>query len=158
MPAVPARGADEDRHNSDNGGNMQRTLTILKPDSVEKHNVGNIIAHLEGEGFTIVAARMLRLTGTMAEEFYAVHRERPFYGDLVAYMTSGPVWAMCLERDNAVDYLREVMGATDSAKAAEGTIRNLYGESIERNAIHGSDSPENAAREVAFFFPGCDLV
>jgi nucleoside-diphosphate kinase len=137
---------------------MERTLTIIKPDSVEKHNVGKIIAHLEGEGFEIVAARMLRLTQAMAEEFYAVHRERPFYRDLVTYMTSGPVWAMCLERDSAVEHLRAVMGATDSAKAEAGTIRNLYGESIERNAIHGSDSSENAAREVAFFFPGCDLV
>ncbi len=136
----------------------ERTLTIIKPDSVEKGNVGAIIAHLEREGFRIVAARMTRLSEAQAREFYAVHRERPFYDDLVAYMTSGPVWPMVLERENAVAYLREVMGATNPAEAAEGTIRALYGESIERNAIHGSDSPENAAREIAFFFPTAELV
>ncbi len=137
---------------------IERTLTIIKPDSVEKNNVGAIIAHLEREGFRIVAARMMRLTEAQARAFYEVHKERPFYNDLVAYMTSGPVWPMCLERENAVIYLREVMGATNPADAAEGTIRALYGESIERNAIHGSDSPENAAREISFFFPETDLV
>ncbi|NOZ95880.1 MAG: nucleoside-diphosphate kinase [Acidobacteria bacterium] len=136
----------------------ERTLTIIKPDSVEKNNVGAIIAHLEREGFRIVAARMMRLTEAQARAFYEVHRERPFYDDLVAYMTSGPVWPMCLERENAVVHLREVMGATNPAEANEETIRALYGESIERNAIHGSDSPENAAREISFFFPETDLV
>ncbi len=136
----------------------ERTLTIIKPDSTEKGNVGAIVAHLEREGFRIVAARMMRLTETQARAFYEVHRERPFYDDLVAYMTSGPVWPMALERENAVSYLREVMGATNPAEAAEGTIRKLYGESIERNAIHGSDSPENAAKEIAFFFPRTELV
>ena len=136
----------------------ERTLTIIKPDSVEKDKVGAIIAHLEREGFRIVAARMMRLTEAQARAFYEVHKERPFYNDLVAYMTSGPVWPMCLERENAVTYLREVMGATNPAEAAEGTIRALYGESIERNSIHGSDSPENAAREISFFFPETDLV
>ncbi len=136
----------------------ERTLTIIKPDSVEKGNVGAIIAHLEREGFRIVAARMMHLTEAQARAFYEVHRERPFYDDLVAYMTSGPVWPMALERENAVAYLREVMGATNPAEAAEGTIRKLYGESIERNAIHGSDSPENAAKEIAFFFPRTELV
>jgi nucleoside-diphosphate kinase len=136
----------------------ERTLTIIKPDSVEKNNVGAIIAHLEREGFRVVAARMMRLSEPQAKAFYEVHRERPFYNDLVAYMTSGPVWPMVLERENAVAFLREVMGATNPAEAADGTIRKLYGESIERNAIHGSDSPENAAKEVAFFFPRTDLV
>jgi len=136
----------------------ERTLTIIKPDSVENGNVGAIIAHLEREGFRIVAARRMRLTEAQARAFYEVHRERPFYDDLVAYMTSGPVWPMCLERENAVVHLRQVMGATNPAEAAEGTIRALYGSSIERNAIHGSDSPENAAKEIAFFFPTTDLV
>jgi len=136
----------------------QRTLTIIKPDSVENGNIGNIIAHLEREGFRIVAARSLRLTQAQAGAFYAVHRERPFYGSLVAYMTSGPVWVMCLERADAVRHLRAVMGATNPADAAEGTIRAAYGTSIERNAIHGSDSPENAAIEVGFFFAASELV
>jgi len=136
----------------------ERTLTIIKPDSVEKDNVGAIIAHLEREGFRIVAARMMRLTEPQARAFYEVHKERPFYDDLVAYMTSGSVWPMCLERENAVAFLRQVMGATNPAEAEEGTIRALYGESIERNAIHGSDSQENAAREISFFFPETDLV
>jgi len=101
---------------------------------------------------------MSRLSRAQAQAFYEVHKERPFYDDLVAYMTSGPVWPMCLERENAVAYLRQVMGATNPADAAEGTIRALYGESIERNAIHGSDSPENAAKEIGFFFPTAALV
>jgi nucleoside-diphosphate kinase len=136
----------------------QRTLTIIKPDSVEKGNTGKIIAHLENEGFRVVAGRMMHLTEAQARAFYAVHKERPFYNDLVAYMTSGPVWPMALEREDAVPYLRQVMGATNPADADEGTIRALYGESIERNAIHGSDSPENAAIEVGFFFSSSDLA
>ena len=136
----------------------ERTFTIIKPDSLEKHNAGAIAAHLEREGFTIVAARMTRLTTEQARGFYAVHRDRPFYSDLVEYMTSGPVWVMVLERDDAVRTLRAVMGATNPAEAADGTIRKLYGESIERNAIHGSDSPENAAIEVGFFFAASELV
>lgn len=136
----------------------QRTLTIIKPDSVENGNVGNIIAHIEHEGFRILAARMLALSEIQARSFYAVHRERPFYDDLVAYMTSGPVWAMALERDNAVQHLRQVMGATNPAEAEAGTIRASYGSSIERNAIHGSDSPENAEIEVAFFFSAAELL
>lgn len=137
---------------------QERTLTIIKPDSVAKNNVGRIIAHLEQEGFSIVAARMTRLTEAQARAFYEVHKERPFYDDLVAYMTSGPVWPMCLQREDAVAHLRRVMGATNPAEAEPGTIRALYGESIERNAIHGSDSPENAAKEIAFFFPTAELV
>jgi nucleoside-diphosphate kinase len=136
----------------------QRTLTIIKPDSVENHNVGAIIARLEQEGFEILGARMLRLSRDQAAAFYAVHSQRPFYDDLVRYMTSGPVWAMCLEREHAVTHLRQVMGATNPAEAAEGTIRSSYGTSIERNAIHGSDSVENAAIEVAFFFAASELV
>ena len=136
----------------------ERTLTIIKPDSVENGNAGKIIAHLEKEGFTIVAGRMMNLTEAQARAFYAVHKERPFYNDLVAYMTSGPVWPLALERDDAVPYLRQVMGATNPADADEGTIRKLYGESIERNAIHGSDSPENAVIEVNFFFSAAELA
>ena len=135
-----------------------RTLTIIKPDSVENGNVGNIIAHLEREGFSIIAGRMLRLTTDQARAFYAVHSERPFYNDLVTYMTSGPVWALSLERRDAVPHLRRVMGATNPAEAAEGTVRARYGTSIERNAIHGSDSEENAAIETAFFFASSDLI
>ena len=136
----------------------QRTLTIIKPDSVENDNTGKIIAHLENEGFKIVAGRMTHLTEAQARAFYAVHSERPFYNDLVAYMTSGPVWPLALEREDAVTYLRQVMGATNPSDADPGTIRALYGESIERNAIHGSDSPENAAIEIGFFFSASELV
>ncbi len=136
----------------------QQTLTILKPDTVARRRVGAIIARLEEEGFDIVAARRLRLTEEQARAFYEVHKERPFYHSLVAFMTEGPVWVMALERDNAVEHLRKVMGATDPAKAEPGTIRALHGTSIERNAIHGSDSPENARLEVSFFFSAAELV
>jgi nucleoside-diphosphate kinase len=136
----------------------QRTLTIIKPDSVENGNTGKIVAHLEKQGFRIVAGRMMHLSLAQARAFYAVHKKRPFYNDLVAYMTSGPVWPLALEREDAVVHLREVMGATNPAEAAEGTIRKLYGESIERNAIHGSDSPENAAIEIGFFFSTSELA
>jgi len=136
----------------------QQTLTILKPDTVARRRVGAIIARLEEEGFDIVAARRLRLSEEQARAFYAVHKERPFYHSLVAFMTEGPVWVMALERDNAVEHLRKVMGATDPAKAEPGTIRALHGTSIERNAIHGSDSPENARLEVSFFFSAAELV
>ena len=136
----------------------QRTLTIIKPDSVENGNAGKIVAHLENKGFSIIAGRFMHLTEAQARAFYAVHKERPFYNDLVTYMTSGPVWPLALEREDAVPYLRQVMGATNPADADAGTIRALYGESIERNAIHGSDSPENAAIEVNFFFAGSELA
>lgn len=137
---------------------MEETLTIVKPDAVRAGNTGRIIAHLEDAGFGIQAVRRLRLSKAQAGAFYAVHRERPFYGDLVAFMTSGPAVAVALSREDAVAHLREVMGATDSTQAAPGTIRNLYGTDIQNNAIHGSDSAENAAIERAFFFAGCDLV
>ena len=129
------------------------TLAIIKPDAVAARHVGKIIAHLEAEGFHIVDAQMVRLTADRAEAFYEVHRERPFFRPLVTFMTSGPALALALERDNAVSHLREVIGATDPSQAKPGTIRHLYAQSKERNAIHASDSPENAVREVAFFFP-----
>ncbi|HEY3572066.1 MAG TPA: nucleoside-diphosphate kinase [Thermoanaerobaculia bacterium] len=136
---------------------MQMTLAILKPDSVEAGSAGKILAHLEGEGFKIRGIKMLRLTQGQAQAFYEVHKERPFYGSLVEFMTSGPVIPVALEREDAVSHLRKTMGATDVAKAEEGTVRKLYGTSIERNAIHGSDSPENAAIELSFFFSRAEL-
>jgi nucleoside-diphosphate kinase len=137
---------------------MAMTLAILKPDSVEAGNAGNILAHLQKEGFTIRGLRMLRLTEAQAQAFYEVHKERPFYGSLVEFMTSGPVIPVALERENAVAHLRQVMGATDVSKAEEGTIRKAFGTSIERNAIHGSDSPETAAIELSFFFSRTELL
>lgn len=132
---------------------MAQTFTIVKPDSVAAGNTGNILAHLEKEGFKIVGLRMLQLTEQQAHGFYEVHAARPFFPDLVKFMTSGPVVVAQLEREgDAVTHLRSVMGATDSKKADAGTVRNLYGTDIERNAIHGSDSDDNAAREIAFFF------
>ena len=137
---------------------METTLAIVKPDAVAAGNAGNILAHLEKQGFKIRGLRVVHLTRAQAEAFYAVHRERPFYGSLVQFMTEGPVVPVALERADAVVALREAMGATDVAKAAPGTIRNLYGTSIERNAIHGSDSPENAVKELAFFFSESDRI
>jgi nucleoside-diphosphate kinase len=137
---------------------LQRTLTIIKPDAVEKGSVGSIISMLEKDGFRIVAARYLHMSRKEAEGFYAVHRERPFFKDLTAFMSSGPCMPMILERDGAIDRLREMMGATDPAKAAEGTIRKLYATNIERNAIHGSDSPESAATEIPYFFPAIETA
>jgi nucleoside-diphosphate kinase len=137
---------------------MSHTLTIVKPDAVASGNAGNILALLESKGFRIRALRMMRLTEAQAGEFYAVHRERPFFGSLVSFMTSGPCIPVLLERDDAVRTLREVIGATDPAEAAEGTVRALFAESKERNAIHASDSDENAAIEAAFFFANADVV
>jgi nucleoside-diphosphate kinase len=137
---------------------MSRTLAIIKPDAVASGHTGKIIAHLEREGFRVVAMRLTQLTREEAGEFYAVHRERPFYGELVEFMTSGPVVPMALEREDAVTKYREVIGATDPAEADEGTIRKLYAESKGRNAVHGSDSDENAAQEIRFFFKDSDLV
>lgn len=134
------------------------TLAILKPDTVAAGNAGKVLAHLESQGFTLRGLRVLHLSRGQAEAFYAVHSERPFFGSLVEFMTEGPVIPVALERENAVPFLREVMGATDVAKAADGTIRKLFGTSIERNAIHGSDSDENAAIELGFFFSRADLV
>ncbi|MBK8014005.1 MAG: nucleoside-diphosphate kinase [Deltaproteobacteria bacterium] len=136
---------------------LERTLSIVKPDAVQKNLVGAVLAKLEAAGLRIVNTKMMRLTVGQAQAFYAVHRERPFYESLVTFMTSGPVVVSVLEGENAIARNREVMGATDPAKAAEGTIRKAYAESIERNAVHGSDAPETAKAEVAFFFSGCDL-
>ena len=136
----------------------QRTLAIVKPDGVANKNVGNVIARIEKEGFKIVALRQHQLTRAEAEGFYAVHKERPFFKDLVAFMTAGPVVLMCLERDNAIAHWRETMGATDPAKAAEGTIRKLYATNIEKNTVHGSDAPETAAFELGWFFKGSELA
>lgn len=134
------------------------TLTIIKPDAFGAGKAGKIIAHLENAGFTVRAARVMHLTTRQAEEFYAVHKERPFYRSLVTFMTSGPCMPMILERGNAVLELRRVIGATDPAEAADGTVRKLYAESKERNAIHASDSDENAAREARFFFAEADTL
>ena len=135
-----------------------RTFTIIKPDSVRKGNFGKIIDRLEREGFTILGLKKVSLSQKQAEGFYAVHRERPFYRDLVKYMISGPVYVAVLERSNAVAHLRKVMGATDPKKADRGTVRAEYGQSIEQNAIHGSDSDENARVEIAFFFAESELM
>jgi nucleoside-diphosphate kinase len=137
---------------------MERTLTIVKPDAVSQGKAGAILGHLEKEGFRLAGLKKLRLSGDQAKAFYAVHKERPFYEGLVAFMTEGPVVVAALERADAVAHLRRVMGATDSKKAEAGTIRKLYGTDIERNAIHGSDSPENAAKEIAFFFSEGELI
>lgn len=135
-----------------------RTLTIVKPDAFGNGKAGRIIAHLEDAGFRVLAARVMHLSLQEAGEFYAVHRERPFFGSLVAFMTSGPCMPMVLERPDAVAELRRVIGATDPAEAAEGTVRKLFAESKERNAIHASDSDENASREAGFFFAEADVI
>ena len=129
-----------------------QTLGIIKPDGVASGHLGAILAHLEREGYRIRAARLVRLTRAQAEAFYQVHRGRPFYEELVAFMSSGPCFPMALEREGAVAAFRATIGATDPAEAAAGTIRKLYAESKGRNAVHGSDSDENAAREIGFFF------
>jgi len=135
-----------------------RTLTIIKPDAFGSGKAGKIIAHLENAGFRIVAARVMCLTRAQAEAFYAVHRERPFFGSLTTFMSSGPCMPILLERADAVTALRKTIGATDPAEAEAGTVRKLYAESKERNAIHASDSDENAAAEAAFFFAGADTI
>jgi len=136
---------------------VERTLSIVKPDGVSGNLIGDVCRRFERAGLRIVAARMLQLTRGQAEGFYAVHRERPFFKDLCAYMTSGPVLVQVLEGENAVALNREVMGATDPKKAAPGTLRADFAKSIEENVVHGSDSAENAAREIAFFFSDIDL-
>ena len=134
------------------------TLTIVKPDAFGAGKAGKIIAHLEAQGFVVRAARLMHLTTAQAGEFYAVHRERPFYASLVAFMTSGPCMPMILEKAGAVAALRKAIGATDPAEAEAGTVRKLYAESKERNAIHASDSDENAEREARFFFAESDAI
>ena len=125
---------------------------IIKPDAVGKNAIGDIISRVEGEGFVVRELRMLQLSTERAQAFYDVHKERPFFGELVEFMTSGPVVPMCLERQDAVPYLRQFIGETDSTKAAEGTIRKDFGTDVQCNAVHASDSPQNAKNEVAFFF------
>ena len=135
-----------------------RTLTIIKPDAFNAGKAGLIIAHLEKAGFKVIASRVMRLSEPQAQAFYSVHRERPFFAPLVRFMTSGKCMPMVLERSDAVGSLRKAIGATDPAEAEAGTVRKLYAESKERNAIHASDSDENAEREAKFFFPEAELV
>lgn len=136
---------------------VERTLSIIKPDAVAKNVIGQIYTRFESNGLKIIATRMKWLSRQEAESFYAVHKERPFFKDLVEYMISGPVQIQVLEGENAIMKNRELMGATDPEKAAKGTIRAEFGQSIESNAAHGSDSPETAATEIAFFFPRMDI-
>jgi len=136
---------------------LERTLSIIKPDAVKKNVIGQILARFEKAGLRIVAARMMHLSRAEAEGFYAVHRQRPFFRDLVEFMISGPVLVQVLEGENAVVKNRELMGATDPKKADKGTIRADFAESIDANAVHGSDSAENARTEVAYFFPACEV-
>jgi len=136
----------------------ERTLSIIKPDAVRARQAGEILARIEKAGFTLVALRQRHLTRAEAEGFYAVHRERPFFASLCAFMSSGPSITMVLERENAIAHLREIMGATDPAKAVPGTIRRDLASSIEANCIHGSDAAETALLEIAYFFPGVDLI
>ncbi len=137
---------------------METTFAIIKPDAVAAKAAGPIIARIEEEGFRIRGLRIVHMSRAEAEGFYAVHRERPFFNDLCSFMTSGPAVVMALEADGAIQKWRDVIGATDSAKAAEGTIRNLHGTDIERNAVHGSDAPETAAIEVGYWFRGLELI
>jgi nucleoside-diphosphate kinase len=137
---------------------MERTFFIVKPDAIRKRVLGKILAMIEESGLTIVAGRMTQLSEDQAKRFYYVHRERPFYGDLVKFMTSGPVFVGVLEGENAIKRWRDLMGPTDSKKAPKGTIRGEFGTDVEQNASHGSDAPETAKLEVAFFFPGYELA
>jgi len=136
---------------------IERTLSIVKPDGVQKNLIGEVYRRFEAAGLQIVAAKMLRLSTEQAEQFYAVHKDRPFYADLVSYMTSGPVVVQVLEGENAIQQNREIMGATNPREADAGTIRADFAESIEENVVHGSDGPETAAQEVSFFFAGAEI-
>ena len=136
----------------------ERTFSIVKPDATRRNLTGNICAMLEEAGLRIIASKRIRLTKEQAEAFYAVHRERPFYADLVKFMTSGPVVVQVLEGEDAIAKNREVMGATNPAEAAEGTIRKLFAESVEANSVHGSDGPDTAQQEIKFFFSDCEIV
>ncbi len=137
---------------------MERTLAIIKPDAVKRALVGRILSMLEDNGFKIIAMRMVRLSKEEAKGFYRVHQDKPFFDSLTDFMSSGPCIPMVLEREGAIEALRELMGATDYRKAKEGTIRRLYATDIEKNVIHGSDSPESALSEIAYFFAGYELV
>ena len=136
---------------------VERTLSIIKPDAVQKNAIGQILARFEKAGLRIIAARMMHLSRAEAEGFYAVHRNRPFFRDLVDFMTSGPVLVQVLEGEDAIAKNRELMGATDPKKAARGTLRADFAESIDANAVHGSDGPDTARTEVAYFFPACEV-
>ena len=135
----------------------ERTFFIIKPDAVAKHVIGKVLAMIEERGLTLVAGRVLQLAANDAERFYAVHKARPFFPDLVTFMSSGPVFVGVLEADGAIARWRELMGPTDSKKAPKGTIRGEFGTDVEKNAVHGSDAPETARAEISFFFPGLDL-
>ncbi|MBC8182372.1 nucleoside-diphosphate kinase [candidate division KSB1 bacterium] len=137
---------------------MQRTLAILKPDCVRKNLIGKVIKRFEAEGFKIVAMKLVKLNSKTAGEFYAVHKERPFFYDLVSFMTSGPCVPIVLEKENAIEDYRKVIGATDPAEADKGTVRKMYADSKEQNICHGSDAPETAAFEIGYFFSGKELV
>ena len=136
---------------------VERTFSIIKPDAVAKNAIGQILSRFEAAGLKVIAARMMHLSRAQAEGFYAVHRERPFFKDLVDFMISGPVLVQVLQGENAILKNRELMGATDPKKAAKGTIRADFADSIDANAVHGSDSAENARTEVAYFFPACEV-
>ena len=135
-----------------------RTLAIIKPDAVNENHVGEIIAMINKAGFKIKALKMIKLSEDAAKAFYEIHKEKPFYAELVEYMTSGPCVPIALEKENAVEDYRKLIGATNPANAAEGTVRKLYAKSVQYNAVHGSDSDENAAREIAFFFSSKELI
>ncbi|MBV9540868.1 MAG: nucleoside-diphosphate kinase [Alphaproteobacteria bacterium] len=137
---------------------VERTLSIIKPDATRRNLTGAIVDRFEKAGLRVIASRRIRLSQAQAEAFYAVHKERPFFGSLVSFMTSGPVVVQCLEGENAIAKNREVMGATNPANAAAGTIRKDFAESIEANSVHGSDAPETAANEIKFFFSDLDIV
>ena len=137
---------------------MEKTCLLIKPDGVAEAHIGEIVSRIEREGFTLLGMRLLRFSRSRAEAFYAIHQERPFFEDLIEYMTSGPIVALALERDNAVGHLREVIGATDPREADEGTIRALFGTDIGTNTVHGSDSVENGIIETLFFFPEGDMA
>ena len=137
---------------------LERTFSIIKPDATARNLTGKITAMLEAAGLRVVAQKRIQMSRAQAEGFYAVHKARPFFGELCNYMISGPVGVQVLEGDNAIARNREVMGATDPAKAADGTIRKTYGEGIERNCVHGSDAPETAAEEISYFFAGIEIV
>ena len=137
---------------------IERTFSIVKPDAVAKHGIGKVIARIEEGGLKVLAGRYLQMSTEQAQSFYAVHKERPFYGELVTFMTSGPVFVSVLEGENAVARYREVLGATNPAEAEAGTIRALFGTDIEKNAAHGSDATETAKEEIAFFFQDADII
>ncbi|MEO2169857.1 MAG: nucleoside-diphosphate kinase [bacterium] len=137
---------------------IERTFSIVKPDAVAKHGIGKVIARIEEGGLKVLAGRYLQMSTEQAKTFYAVHKERPFYGELVTFMTSGPVFVSVLEGENAITRYREVLGATNPAEAEAGTVRALYGTDIEKNAAHGSDAAETAKEEIAFFFQDSDII